>query len=213
MSSAWPRPEAWAVFVTGTRNTCRRRGRIRSGAIIRIEQSGTCATPLRWPCRHCSGADEKRPRLFRLVRAAIISLKSLSEFPDQRGRDRLCGCRLVGEEVCRYAIDEQRKVVRPVTSESIFVAPVQARHGGHRNLGAAADETAAENVCWPREHSPREMKNITAAKSIDLIALRNEKKMIHFSVEFQSRIVRGKIFVRGENLRERFVPGRHVRSD
>jgi hypothetical protein len=31
ISSAWPRPEAWAVFVTGTRNTCRRRGRIRSG--------------------------------------------------------------------------------------------------------------------------------------------------------------------------------------
>ena len=43
MSSAWPRPEAWAVFVTGTRNTCRaRRGAKLS--VVRVLQFST------WRC-------------------------------------------------------------------------------------------------------------------------------------------------------------------
>ena len=65
-------------FVTGTRNTCRRRGRIRSGGILRIEQSGTERK------RH---SGRLGPRLFRLGRAALRLLKLSSvELPDQCGR-------------------------------------------------------------------------------------------------------------------------------
>ena len=55
----------------------------------------------------------------------------------------------MAEEVCWDAIDQALKIVGLVRRQSIFVAPVQSRHGGHRNFGAAADEAAAKSVGWP----------------------------------------------------------------
>src|SRR5689334_12831660 len=107
----------------------------------------------RCPARIRDGANI---RILRDGEGARLSVK----LPDQRGRNRLCGYRLVAEEVSRYPVDQARKIVGLVRRQSIFVAPVQSRHRGHREFGAAADEAATESVGWPRDYSAGEINGI-----------------------------------------------------
>src|SRR6516162_2404943 len=106
-----------------------------------LSMAALSSTSRRLPWRQCNCAYDKRPRFGPGAQ-------------DQRGCNRLHGCRLVVEEDYRHAGDGELKIGSSGRRQSIFVASEHSRHSRHRKLGASANEASAKSLCWQGDLPP-----------------------------------------------------------